>query len=252
MPLKRGRRRNGKTTRLLHKPKDPLLPRSSREQTPRKSVIPAKAGIHFNHESLWIPACAGMTKRAGRPRSQERPIGGRIPVVTPLRARVRGTAMSPTASSHQHAAPGGRLRDRESETGGSAPSGRPSGKAGALLDALPDAFPARHDADHLDPGPGLGGHRLLDPFQVFVEYLLDFVAASLRPRAFEGFRLSRPRELEFELAEPARFQLVERRHRAVQLVVDPLLEGVPAADDPLAGLGHRLRQPALEPVEVRR
>ena len=32
-------------TRLLHKPKDPLLARSSREQTPRKSVIPAKAGI---------------------------------------------------------------------------------------------------------------------------------------------------------------------------------------------------------------
>ena len=32
-------------TRLLHKPKDPLLPRSIREQTPRKSVIPAKAGI---------------------------------------------------------------------------------------------------------------------------------------------------------------------------------------------------------------
>ena len=32
-------------TRLLHKPKDPLLPRSSREQTPRKSVIPAQAGI---------------------------------------------------------------------------------------------------------------------------------------------------------------------------------------------------------------
>ena len=48
-------------TRLLHKPKDPLLPRSSREQTPRKSVIPAKAGIHFNHENLWIPAFAGMT-----------------------------------------------------------------------------------------------------------------------------------------------------------------------------------------------
>ena len=32
-------------TRLLQKPKDPLLPRSSREQAPRKSVIPAKAGI---------------------------------------------------------------------------------------------------------------------------------------------------------------------------------------------------------------
>ena len=48
-------------TRLLHKPKDPLLPRSSQEQTPRKFVIPAKAGIHFNHESLWIPAFAGMT-----------------------------------------------------------------------------------------------------------------------------------------------------------------------------------------------
>ena len=48
-------------TRLLHKPKDPLLPRSSQEQTPRKFVIPAQAGIHFNHESLWIPACAGMT-----------------------------------------------------------------------------------------------------------------------------------------------------------------------------------------------
>ena len=27
----------------------------------RESVIPAKAGIHFKHESLWIPASAGMT-----------------------------------------------------------------------------------------------------------------------------------------------------------------------------------------------
>ena len=34
-----------KFARLLHKPKNPLLPRSIREQTPRKSVIPAKAGI---------------------------------------------------------------------------------------------------------------------------------------------------------------------------------------------------------------
>ena len=26
-----------------------------------KAVIPAKAGIHFNHENPWIPAFAGMT-----------------------------------------------------------------------------------------------------------------------------------------------------------------------------------------------
>ena len=56
-------------TRLLHKSKDPLLLRSSREQTPRKSVIPAKAGIHFNHGSLWIsrflPAFARMTGNDG-------------------------------------------------------------------------------------------------------------------------------------------------------------------------------------------
>ena len=40
-----GEWRNGELARLLHKPKDPLLPRSSREQTPRKPVIPAQAGI---------------------------------------------------------------------------------------------------------------------------------------------------------------------------------------------------------------
>ena len=38
-----------------------VTPRSSRKQVPRKSVIPAKAGIHFDHESPWIPAFAGMT-----------------------------------------------------------------------------------------------------------------------------------------------------------------------------------------------
>ena len=46
---------------VAHKSKAPLLLRSSQEQAPRKSVIPAKAGVHFNHESLWIPASAGMT-----------------------------------------------------------------------------------------------------------------------------------------------------------------------------------------------
>ena len=81
-------------TRLLQKPKDPLLPRSHREQVPSKSVIPChpresgekagihsappvipchpresgeQAGIHINHESLWIPASAGMTKEGGTP-----------------------------------------------------------------------------------------------------------------------------------------------------------------------------------------
>ncbi len=47
--------------RLLHKSKDSLLPRSNQERAPRKSVIPAEAGIHFNHANLWIPASAGMT-----------------------------------------------------------------------------------------------------------------------------------------------------------------------------------------------
>ena len=32
-------------TRLLHKSKDSLSPRSDQERAPRKSVIPAKAGI---------------------------------------------------------------------------------------------------------------------------------------------------------------------------------------------------------------
>ena len=31
------------------------------EQAPQMPVIPAKAGIHLNHEGLWIPAFAGMT-----------------------------------------------------------------------------------------------------------------------------------------------------------------------------------------------
>ena len=32
---------------------------------PSSTVIPAKAGIHFNHENLWIPAFAGMTDFLG-------------------------------------------------------------------------------------------------------------------------------------------------------------------------------------------
>ena len=95
--------------------------------------------------------------------------------------------------------------------------------------------------------PGAGNSS-----SAFQESLLDLVAASFRPRAFEGFRLARPRELEFELAQPAGLQLVERRHRVVQLGVDLLLEGVPTPDDPFAGLRHRFRQPALEGIEVRR
>ena len=35
-------------------PPSPVIPATA-------AVIPAKAGIHFNHESLWIPAFAGMT-----------------------------------------------------------------------------------------------------------------------------------------------------------------------------------------------
>ena len=34
-------------TRLLHKSKDPLLPRSNEERAPRRNVIPAEAGIHY-------------------------------------------------------------------------------------------------------------------------------------------------------------------------------------------------------------
>ena len=40
------------SARLLHKSKDPLSPRSNQERASRKSVIPAKAGIHFNQKSL--------------------------------------------------------------------------------------------------------------------------------------------------------------------------------------------------------
>ena len=40
---------------------------ANRKAEPRKSVIPAKAGIHFNHESLWIPAFAGMTGIGRKP-----------------------------------------------------------------------------------------------------------------------------------------------------------------------------------------
>ena len=46
--------------RWLHESETCHSPASGR-QAPRRPVIPAKAGIHFNHESLWIPAFAGMT-----------------------------------------------------------------------------------------------------------------------------------------------------------------------------------------------
>ena len=47
----------------------PSFPRSNRGQAPRiQAVIPAKAGIYFNFNGLWIPAFAGMTIREGHRR----------------------------------------------------------------------------------------------------------------------------------------------------------------------------------------
>ena len=47
-------------------------------QVPRKPVIPAKAGIHFNHENLWIPAFAGMTGQDDRWRARLVLTGGEL------------------------------------------------------------------------------------------------------------------------------------------------------------------------------
>ena len=54
----------------------PVFPREQ-ESLPscfinQRSVIPAKAGIHFNHKSFWIPAFAGMTGARGTPVFQGR------------------------------------------------------------------------------------------------------------------------------------------------------------------------------------
>ena len=46
IPAEAGRKQEARDfPRLLHKSEDPLFPRSNRKQAPRKSVIPAKAGI---------------------------------------------------------------------------------------------------------------------------------------------------------------------------------------------------------------
>ena len=56
-------------TRLLHKSKDPLLPRSNQERTPRKTVIPAKL----------VPAKAG----SGNPEAFVVDMDSRFPPLSP-------------------------------------------------------------------------------------------------------------------------------------------------------------------------
>ena len=55
-------------------------------QAPRKPVIPAKAGIHFNHESPWIPAFAGMTEPKGTEPKGTEPKGTELKRAVPQRA----------------------------------------------------------------------------------------------------------------------------------------------------------------------
>ena len=81
---------------------EPSFPRSNRGQAPRiQVVIPAKAGICFNFNGLWIPACAGMTRRrsagmAIERASQSTPLptsplsGGRRMDGSPLQGEGRG------------------------------------------------------------------------------------------------------------------------------------------------------------------
>ena len=91
-------------------------------------------------------------------------------------------------------------------------------------------------------GMGFGGHGLLDPVQVLVVDLVDFLTALFAPVLSESIRSFELVKAELQLAQATRLELVKRPHLVLELRVDDVFEGVASLDEMIPGEAHGARK----------